>query len=281
MVTGFDAFRSSNGTTENPESTSVYAKITIKLIGTSPVSNAKLYLHYSPTKFDGNDELLKDISGDFGITSVGTAGRTKTLLLGTFDKTKDWYFWLDCTPGLTPFSYNKDVVPRTNVPLFVEKNNNGVSVGQYSTATAAYRKFESAWPAYLYGGIADLGNTWEELDLVSTSITTPGTYGGGILRACKVENKCIIQGSVMVTPGSSVMKIAELPSADYWPGSEQGAIFSMNACQGNRIARIAVHGSADTYPGYLCLEWVWNLSGNKQETSSKIWVQCSIEYWVD
>ena len=85
----------------------------------------------------------------------------------------------------------------------------------------------------------------------------------------------------MVTPGSSVMKLAELPDTDFWPDGESGAVFAMNACQGNRIARIAVHGPVDTYPGYLCLEWVWSLSGNKQETSSKIWVQCSIEYWVD
>lgn len=277
MVTGFDAFRSSNGTTENPESTSVYAKITIKLIGTSPVSNAKLYLHYSKTNFDGDDEVLDDISGDFGITSVGTAGRTKTLLLGTFDKTKDWYFWLDCTPGLTPFSYNKDVVPRTNVPLFIGKNNNGVAIGQYSTANAGYYKFESAWPAYLYGGIADLGSAWRELPLASSSITTPGTYGD-ILQIRSIENKCIIKGSVMIKPGSGSVTIANLPN-DCKPAC---TTFRLNACQGARIARVAVHGNDGTNGtnGYLVLEWVYNIAGG-QFTSNAIWVDCSIEYWID
>lgn len=277
----FDVFRSSDGgISENPEGASVYAKITVAFSKASLAANAKLYLYYSSKAFNADDEILMDISSAFGITSVSSAGRTRTISLGVFEDTKDWYFTLRCE-SYPLFLEREDVLPRTSVPLFIDKNNYGVSIGQYSTANEDYHKFESAWPAYFHGGIADLGKQWEELDLASDSITTPGTYGGGILRACKVENKCIIQGSVMVTPGSSVMKIAELPSTDYWPGSEQGAIFAMNACQGNRIARIAVHGSEDTYPGYLCLEWVWSLSGNKQETSSKIWVQCSIEYWVD
>ena len=47
------------------------------------------------------------------------------------------------------------------------------------------------------------------------------------------------------------------------------------------MARIAVGGADDAYAGKLCLSWVKNLSDGSSYTAAAIWVQCSIEYWVD
>ena len=219
-------------------------------------------------------------------TLISGVTNNSSLVTGTFANSSEWCFMLwfgdSYEEDRKYFSVND---ASANVHLS-GKANGGVRFGGFSTSTDDAPKFECDYPTYLYGNIVQIGGdadsneVWEELALASTSITTPGTYGGGILRARRIEKKCIIQGSVMVTPGSSTIKIAALPNSDWWPGTEQGTVFSLNACQGGRIARIAVHSPDDEYPGFLCLSWVYNIGGS-QHTSGPIWVQCSIEYWID
>lgn len=277
LIEIFDAFRSSDGgSTENPDSTSVYAKIRLSMENTSSISTAKLYLRYSSTGFFASNVINKDISSTFGVTSTSNLNRTKTISLGTFSKTSDWYFVLDFYTNTENATVRSDVVARTNVPLFIADNNQGVAIGQYSTATASTPKFESNWPAFLYGGIANLGLLWTELTPVNGS--TPGEYGGGILKCAAIDNLRIVEGSVLVKPGSSTIVIANLPSvADWAPGA---GVFAMNACQGARIARIAVGGIYEENAGKLALSWVRDLSDGELYTSSAIWVQCSIMYWM-
>jgi len=91
-----------------------------------------------------------------------------------------------------------------------------------------------------------------------------------------IENKCVVVGSVLVKPGSSTIPLAVLPDG-FMP---EASVFSLNACNGCRVARIAVHGEADEYPGCLALSWVWDMDKGEKHTQSAIWVQCSIEYWI-
>lgn len=206
---------------------------------------------------------------------------SRTLISGIWSNAYDWHFLL----------YFGDAYENVQARFMVSsafanvhlsgKALGGVRFGGFSTSTDTSPKFECDYPSYLTGGIEQIGDgIWTPLALAS-GVTTPGSYGGGILRARKIENRCMIQGSVMITPGSSTINIAALPNSDWHPDAEHGAIFSMNACQGRRIARVAVHGPADTNPGYLCLEWVWDLANNELETGNNIWVQCSIEYWAN
>lgn len=278
----FDVFRSSDGgISENQKSTTVYAKIKLGMTNPSDIANASLYYGESTTGFDSYAiSNANNINTKFGLNSAADLNVEKTILIGTgYSITTDYYFKL-----VFRSSYGRDekldVVMRAAVPLFIHKNNYGVSVGQYSGASAGDPRFESNWPAYFYGGVADLGGDWVELQTES-GVTSGGEYGGGPLVARKVEGKCIIQGSVEATPGSSTIKLAKLPDpiADWSPGSEQSAVFSINACKGNRIARIAVPSLAEDNKGYLCLSWVWDMNEGKVLTGTKIWIQCSIEYW--
>lgn len=277
----FDVFRSSDdGVSENQMSTTVYAKIKLGMTNPSDIANTGLYYGESTVGFDADGmSIVNSIKSKFGLNSSADLNVEKTILIGTgYSTTSDYYFKLTFSSA-NGRDEKRDVVMRAAVPLFIPKNNYGVSVGQYSSASASYPKFESKWPAYLYGGVADFGDRWRELSCES-EVYSPGDYGGGLLVARKIENRCIIKGSVMVTPKSTTMKLAALPDSSWWPGVEEGTVFSLNACQGRRIARIAVHGEGDEYPGHLCLSWVVNLSGGELETSNNIWVQCSIEYWV-
>lgn len=150
----------------------------------------------------------------------------------------------------------------------------GACFGGFGTSVSGNPKLESHYPVYLYGGIRKLGGGWREL--IPLTGSTPAEYGGGILRCRKIEDKCIVAGSLLVKPQSSAVALAQLPEG-FMPES---SVFSLNACNGGRIARIAVHGPDDEYPACLVLDWVKNLSNGDNYTSAEIWVQCSIEYWA-
>ena len=161
----------------------------------------------------------------------------------------------------------------TNVHLAGTKNG-GVAFGKYSASTDDNPIFECKYPAHFIGGIAEIGNAW--IKLTPTTGTTPGDYGGGSLRCRAIGDKRIVDGSINVQPGSDTIVLATLPDK-YTPAK---AVYSINACSGSRVARIAVGGTGETNAGKLCLSWVKNLSDGASYTAAAIWVQCSIEYWV-
>lgn len=162
----------------------------------------------------------------------------------------------------------------TNVHL-AGKKKGGVAFGKYSASTDDTPMFECNYPAYFIGGIAEIGNAW--IKLTPTTGTTPGDYGGGELRCRAIGDKRVIDGSINVQPGSETIVLATLPKG-YTPTK---AVYSINACSGSRVARIAVGGTGETNAGKLCLSWVKNLSDGASYTGAAIWVQCSIEYWVE
>ena len=272
----FDVFRSDDGTTENPESTSVYAKIQLKMNDSTGLADSpRLRVYYAQNADPSAASPYLDIGSAFGLTA-GNLNVDKTVqLTGTWSNGADHYFLLYFSAGYEVAVERLDMAPRASIPIYVAENNMGVAIGQYSSATEDVPKLESNWPAYLYSGIAQIGDGWKALTPVIGS--TPADYGGGILRCREIENKRIIDGSITVQPSSDTIVLAALPDG-YTP---KKAVFAINACSGSRVARIAVDGTGETNAGKLCLSWVKNLSDGANYTDEAIWVQCSIEYWVD
>lgn len=280
-ISRFTAFRSSDGQTENPSAQSVYARIYLEMDDPSAVGGAYLYLNYSAAGFD---------SGSSSGISLGTLTSAdlfteKIISLGDYSTASSWYFTLRFT-GTADEAEGKAraFVSRCTPPISIPKSRSGIAFGMHSTATATAPKLESVHPAYLYGGIKQIGekdadgSLWTEFaeSSLQNGATTPGTYGDS-LKMRRIENKCIIKGSVMITPGSGTLVIADLPE-DYKPLYSS---YRLAACQGARIARIAVYGTDGASYGKLALEWVRNLSDGAAYTSAAIWVDCSIEYWID
>lgn len=151
----------------------------------------------------------------------------------------------------------------------------GVCFGGFSSSREGDPRLESHYPAYLYGGVRQIGDGWTYLQPRTGS--TPAEYGGGALRCRKIENRCIVAGGLQVKPGGSTIVLAQLPEG-YTPAN---GVFSINACNGSRVARIVVGGGDEENAGKLALSWVKSLADGSNYTDSAIWVQCSIEYWVD
>ena len=276
VIALFDVFRSDDGATENPESTSVYAKIRLKMNDSAGLADSpKLRVYFAHDTDPDTTSSYLDIGSAFGLTAENLNTDKVVKLTGTWLNSADYYFLLYFSAGYEVADGRLDMAPRAAIPIYISETNNGVSIGQYSSATQDAPKFESHWPAYLYGGIVQIGDGWTELNPLVGS--TPAEYGGGALRCRAIEDMRVVDGSMMVSPGADTIVLATLPSG-YTPTK---SVFSMNACSGGRVARIAVGGAGDANAGKLCLSWVKNLSDGASYTDAAIWVQCSIAYWVN
>lgn len=214
--------------------------------------------------------------------SLFRAKEDRSLFTGTVSNTIGHTFVLTVSDWITEnFGITvQRVVYIPNADFVYTYNRYGWAVGMKTKATEADRRFEVGenHGAYFHGGIKKLGADWQELTPLTGS--TPATYGGGKLRARRVENKCIIAGSMLVKPSGSTIALAELPTG-FVPETN---VFSLNACSGSRVARIAAYSNEDINTmdtrGKLALNWVWDMEDSKKYTS-EVWVQCSIEYWVE
>lgn len=231
--------------------------------------------------FDGTTtNIVNALSGNDG--SYFDYKNNKTIYSTNVSSAKDYIFTLTVRDW---FGENQESV------CYISKSENlfviediGVAVGMPPSGSLSDRRFEVAenYNIYLNGEIKRIGKGWTDLTTSKylLSGTSPASLGGGVLRCRKIEDRCIIAGSVLIKPGAnSTVAIARLPDG-YTPSS---GVFSINACYGSRIARIVVGGKADggDNVGCLCLSWVKNLTDGTNYSSSEIWVQCSIEYWVD
>lgn len=164
QITLFDVFRSDDSTTENPESTSVYAKIRLAIRDASGLSaSPKLRVYYAQDADPTLSSSYLDIGGTFGLTA-GNMNVTKTIKLsGTWSNGADYYFLCYFSAGDEAAEGMLDMAPRAAIPFYVAENNKGVAIGQYSTATDSQPKFECRWPVYLYGGIAQIGESGTQL----------------------------------------------------------------------------------------------------------------------
>lgn len=271
-----DSFKATRaGTDGNPsdEGSRIAVSARISANASAPVDQMRVRLYVSTTPEITDESIAYDLTGRISALFSGIEN-DPDVLTGEYSPGTAWYFVLEFIVGAES-AYGASAVQRSFVTLHLSKcPTGGVAIGMFSTATKGNPKFESAHPAFLYGGIAQVGNGWTELQ--PENGTTPAELGGGALRCRKIENKCIVAGSVLVKPGEETIVLARLPDG-YKPES---GVFSINACEGANIARIVVGGGTEENAGALCLSWVRKLSDGERYTSDAVWVQCSIEYWV-
>lgn len=170
----FDVFRSDDGNTEDPESTGVYAKIKLTMNDSNGLSDGpKLRIYYEADTDPTTASAYLDIGDAFGLTASNLNVEKTVQLPGTWSNGVDYYFMLYFSAGEEIAVGKLDMAPRAAIPLYISENNRGVAIGQYSSATEDEPKFESRWPAYLYGGIAQIGdggtNAFEALGIQAGS----------------------------------------------------------------------------------------------------------------
>ena len=200
---------------------------------------------------------------------VGYSSNT-AILPGTFNNGSVFSFLLVVTDGYETVTA-QITVDRAFANLHLSgKTTGGVAFGRFSTAQQGVPKFECDYPAYLYGGVSELGMDWLPLTPAS-GVTSPNSnlYGGGALCVAKVGPHVFIRGSVMAKSGAL---LTTLPSG-YYP--TDGNRYKLAACGGSRVARLYVNGA-----GQLNLEWVRNMSDGNAYTTA-VWVDCNFDYWID
>lgn len=94
----------------------------------------------------------------------------------------------------------------------------------------------------------------------------------------KIGNHVYIRGSVKfpdnATWTGSAIQVADLPTII---APKKGNHYSMNACDGARIARVIV-----TATGGLSIEWIRRLTdGANDTTTTGLWASMNVDYWVD
>lgn len=115
-------------------------------------------------------------------------------------------------------------------------------------------------------------NYWSPLTL-NTGFSQ-GSYERDYLSYRVIGKHVYISGSVKKTAAfSGNTVVAKLPTAIV-PAKN---MYRMAACMGSRIARIIAHSD-----GNLRIEWVKDLStGSDNTTTTGIWVDMTIDYWLD
>lgn len=94
----------------------------------------------------------------------------------------------------------------------------------------------------------------------------------------KIGNHVYIRGSVKfpdnATWTGSAIQVADLPTII---APKKGNHYSMNACDGARIARVIA-----TATGGLSIEWIRRLTdGANDTTTTGLWVSMNVDYWID
>jgi len=171
----FDVFRSDDGEHENPESTSVYAKIRLSMLDSGGISDRpRLLVYHEADRDPTNASAYLELGGAFGLTAENLNADKTIQIPGTWNNGTDYYFMLFFSAGDEVSQGKLDLAPRAAIPIYVAENNEGVSIGQYSTAERGSPKFECRWPAYLYGGIAQIGDGSRE------TYSTVGIQAGSV-----------------------------------------------------------------------------------------------------
>ena len=147
--------------TPDDESSSVATTIKITSDVSSSVFQNRGYsakLYYSsannpPTTSDSTTTLNVTIAQMLSGVTASTSAVTKT-----FSNGNDWYFLLVVSNG---YESNRATcsIPRAFANLHLSGcTTGGIAFGKFSASTENNPKFECMYPAYLYGGIAQIGD---------------------------------------------------------------------------------------------------------------------------
>lgn len=230
VIALFDVFRSDDGATENPESTSVYAKIRLAMNDSTGLADApRLRVYYAQDTDPDTTSSYLDIGSAFGL-SAGNLNTDKVVKLsGTWSNGVDFFFLLYFSAGYEVADGRLDMAPRAAIPIYISENNMGVSIGQYSTATKDAPKFESRWPAYLYGGIAQIGdgsqNVFEVMGVQAGSVEGSASTSGKTVEYDVVFDKPYAAAPVVVIG----MQLGGDMATSYHAGRLSCALISVSA----------------------------------------------------
>lgn len=159
-VLSFDAYRSSNGTTETDLSTTVYIKARASISNTAGLNaSPRLYVRYSTKEdFSASVSEVTVASTSSAIQAFFATTMTPAKLSGSYSVGTSYYMQLVFKAG-EEYAYSGVVsIGMAHTPIHVSGSNCGVAVGMYSNATASKKMFESNYPIYAYGGIAQVGD---------------------------------------------------------------------------------------------------------------------------
>lgn len=230
VIALFDVFRSDDGATENPESTSVYAKIRLRMNDSAGLADSpRLRVYYAQDTDPNTASSYLDIGSAFGLSAGNLNTDRVVKLSGTWSNGADFFFLLYFSAGYEVADGRLDMAPRAAIPIYISENNRGVSIGQYSTATQDAPKFESRWPAYLYGGIAQIGdgsqNVFEVMGVQAGSVEGSTSTSGRTVDYDVVFDKAYAAAPVVVIG----MQLGGDLATSYYAGRLSCALISVSA----------------------------------------------------
>ena len=158
QIVAFSCMRSEDGVTEVQLCESVYATIQISMNNVEGLNDSpSLLLEYSTTS-DFRQNVVGIYLGMYaGAISPYLSGKT-IQVNGEFSVGSAYYFRLTFIAGEEVAQYGGVSVGMSYTPIHIPQNNAGVALGMYSNATDDDQRFECNYPAYFYGGIAQIGN---------------------------------------------------------------------------------------------------------------------------
>lgn len=229
-IVKFDIFRSDDGENENLESTSVYAKIRLAMNDSTGLADApQLRVYYAQDRDPDSTSSYLDIGSAFGLIAENLNVDKTVRLTGTWSNGEDYYFKLYFSAGYEVTESKPDMAQRMAIPIYISENNSGVSIGQYSTATDDEPKFESRWPAYLYGGIAQIGdgsqNVFEVVGVQAGSVEGSTSTSGKMVDYDVVFSKAYAAAPVVVIG----MQLGGNLATSYYAGRLSCALISVSA----------------------------------------------------
>ena len=146
--------------------------------------------------------------------------------------------------------------------------NNPKNTANTRYALTLDESIDGVWTTYY----VPAQTNWIELT-PADGVTTPGTYGNGVLRYRAEGKHVYVAGSINAAwDGTNNKLIATLPSG-YRPAN--GNCYFLQVRGGQNISRFCVHTDGGIY-----IEWVKSLSDGSNNTGSG-WFDLNMDFWTD
>lgn len=227
---GVDAFSltrvNANGV---PDNEGVYLRMDVKLSlqDASNQSNSTVRIYYGTTPTI-NTETGSYFAPMLTIDQMlsGIYGNTQAVPL-TFSNGDKWYFALVFECG-DEAAIGVASVGRAFAAIHVSPTG-GVSIGGFSTSTEGNPKFESHYPAYLYGGIAQIG------DGSGSLLELMGVQTGSVAGSVSTSGKTVDYDVVFSKPYAAApavvtaMQVSGELADSYYLGRVSLALISVSA----------------------------------------------------